>query len=209
MANRIEIGKEVGRGWELFKGNMGLLILVHLLMVVVSSCCFILAGPMLVGEFLIAQRLLKKDPDVPTVGNLFKGFEYFLNAFLCFLAVAIVCAIPVVQIIGVVAGPMMMIALMHIAFGKLSFADAVKKIFADIGTGPFWMLILTLFVSGLIAGLGALACGIGVLFTAPLAMCIGVCAYHSAYGDAASQPPPQPVADTPPLVDPPPPPVEP
>ena len=207
MAVKVAIGTEIGRGWELFKANMTLLILVGLLASLLAVLtCGILAGPMMAGQFLIIQRLLKKDPTVPAVGDLFKGFEHFLNTFVLIIVLAVisgVCAvIPGVNFVtGFISGALVSIGVMFVAFGKLSFSDALKKLMQEITTGPFWMLILTFIVANLIGGLGALLCGIGILFTLPIATCIYVCAYHSAYeGTAPEQPQP---------LDPPPPPVEP
>ena len=196
MTTKVEIGKEVGRGWELFKANMGLLIITNILMGLLCFCtCYILAGPMLAGQILIIQRLLKKDPTVPVVGDVFKGFDYFLNAFLCVLVMAVILAlfvvVPVVNAVAsMVLSSLSLIAIMFVAFGKLSFSDAMKKVMSEIKTGPFWMLILTFVVALLIGSLGIFVFGIGALFTMPLFTCICVCAYHTAYEGATDEPPP-------------------
>lgn len=196
MAAKVEIATEIGRGWELFKSNMGLLILVNLLAGVLALVtCGILAGPMMAGEVLIVQRLLKKDSAVPSAGDLFKGFEFFLDAFLFILVLGfilgVVVVIPGVNIVvGYVSSVFMWTGVMFVALGKMKFAEALKKVGNEITTGPFWTLILAGVVANLIGGLGVLACGIGVLFTVPLATCIIVCAYDAAYGNAnADQPP--------------------
>jgi len=192
MAKKVEIGTEISRGWELFKGNMGLLILATLLMGVCAVfTCLILLAPLMAGNFLIIQRLLKKDPAVPQVGDLFKGFDYFLNAFLFALVTGIIMVIPGVNILGILSVPLAGIGIMFIVFGKMGFAEAMKKIFNEISSGPFWLLILTTLIACIIGNLGLGVCGIGALFTWPLASCIIVCAYHTAYeGADAEQPPP-------------------
>ena len=209
MAKQIEIGTVIGRGWELYKGNMGLLILANLLLLVVSAfTCGVLAAPMIAGNYLIIQRLLKKDPVRPQVGDLFKGFEYFLNALLIMLVGIVASAIPVVNF---VVSPIMAIGIMFVVFGKMGFSDALNKIFSEIKTGPFWMLVLAVFLGHLIGGLGIFLYYVGALFTLPLGVCIVVCAYHAAYeGVDAGQPPPVIPPEVPPLVDqtPPPPPPE-
>lgn len=209
MTGNVDIGTEIGRGWELFKANMGLLILVSLLTAIIGVCtCGILAGPMMAGEFLIIQRLLKKDPVVPVVGDVFKGFSYFLNTFLCVLAFWIISGIcyiiPVVNVVaGMVLGAILAVSVMFVAFGKLSFTDALKKVFQEIGTGPFWMFLLTLIVANLIGGVGILLCGVGALFTVPLSVCIGVCAYHAAFeGTETAAPEPSPIEPPPPPSEP-------
>jgi len=195
---KIDIGSEIKRGWELFMapGNMVLLILVTLVAALLTLfSCLILAGPMVAGVFLIIQRLLKNDPEKPKVGDIFKGFDYFLNTFLFLLAGfcigAVLMLIPVLgQISGLILGELLSIGLMLIVFKKMSFVDALKKLVEGISTGPFWMLVLTLFIANIISSLGAIACLVGVLFTAPLAACIMVCAYNTAYGDTTPVPAP-------------------
>ena len=192
MAIQVDIGAEVKRGWELYKENMVLLILTGVLMIILGAFSFgILAGPMLAGQFLIIQRLLKKDATVPAIPDVFKGFEHFLNTFLFILVIAIISGV-CSRILGVnaggaVLGPIVSLGIMFVVFGKLSFSDALKKIGQEISTGPFWMLVLTLVIAGFIGGAGILLVGIGIFFTAPLAMCISVCAYHSAYESVASE----------------------
>ena len=94
MMTKVDIGCEIGRGWAVFKENMVLLILASLVAMLVGVLsCFILMGPMLAGMFLIVQRLLKNDPEKPKVGDTFKGFEYFVDTFLCILAIGIIVGI--------------------------------------------------------------------------------------------------------------------
>ena len=81
---KMEIGAEIGKGWRLFQADMGVLIVGGILATVVSAVtCGLLAGPLMVGMLLIAQRLLKNDPVKPQAGDVFKGFDSFVQA-LCF-----------------------------------------------------------------------------------------------------------------------------
>jgi len=194
MMTKIDIGTEIGRGWAVFKENMGLLILATLVAMLIGGVtCGILTGPMMAGVFLIVYRLLKNDPEKPKVGDVFKGFDYFLDTFLCFLVIMIATSIisailsgiiaPIGWVVSVVGGVFVDIAVLFVVFGKLKFVDALKKIVEDISTGPFWMLVLTIAIANLIGVLGVIACGIGVFFTLPIWICITVCAYLTAYGD--------------------------
>jgi len=205
MAAKIDLGKEISRGWELFKepGNIPLLVIVNLLAGIISLVtCGILAGPMMAGVLRIIQRLVDKDPVKPQIGDLFKGFDKFVDTLLFIVAILVVGGIlsfiPVIgQIATGVLGLFVVVGLMFVVIGKMSFADALKKIAAEAQTGPFWTLILTVFVANMISSAGIIACIIGVFFTAPLALCINVCAFNSAYSPAIPLEIPPP-ADTPP-----------
>lgn len=192
MATKVDIGNEVKRGWELFKDNKQLLILTTLVAFLLTIVtCGILGGPMLAGAIRIVHRLLKNDPNKPQVGDLFKGFEHFVDSFLCVLAIGVAMSIVmgITRVVGsavsLVGGALMSICLMYIVFGKLKFVDAMKKLFEEISTGPFWTLVLAMVVANLIGGVGVLACGVGVFFTMPIGLCIVVCAYLTVYGDGA------------------------
>ena len=198
MINKIDIGAEISRGWTVFKENMALLIPVALIAGLLGGLtCGILAGPMMAGVYLIIRRLLQNDPVKPQIGDVFKGFEYFVDTLLCVIAIAIIIGIlsfiPVVgQVVGFVGGAFSVTGVMFVALGKMKFADALKKIGQEVSTGPFWMFILTLVIAQLISGVGVIACVIGVFFTMPIGMCIAVCAYSTAFGDdpqALAQPP--------------------
>ena len=195
MVTKVDIGTEIKNGWELFKANMVLLILANLVAGLLTVfTCGILLGPMMAGLYLIIQRLLKKDPVTPQIGDLFKGFSYFLNTFLYMLILVVIMGvlgvIPVIgQLVSIVLSPLLLIGIMFIVFGQLSFSDALKKVIAELKAGgPFWMFVLVILIANFISGAGMIAFGIGTLFTAPLAACIIVGAYHTAYGDAAVAP---------------------
>jgi uncharacterized membrane protein len=87
---KMEIGTEFGKGWRLFQANMGVLIVGGILMSVVSAVtCGLLSGPLMVGLLLMAQRLLKNDPVKPQAGDVFKGFDSFVQALLLMVIVII------------------------------------------------------------------------------------------------------------------------
>lgn len=51
----------------------------------------------------------------------------------------------------------------------------------------FWQCVLLLLVSGLIAGVGLLACGVGMIVSAPVAFAMWCWAYEDLFGDMVSQ----------------------
>lgn len=132
---KVDIGSEFSRGWALFKENMGLLVVAGLLaMVLTIATCGLLSGPMTAGLFLVVERLLKNDPVKPQAGDIFKGFDFFVQSLLLFIILLalgfLLGIIPVVgQIVGLLLGSLMMWGMMLVAYQKLSAVDALKKIY--------------------------------------------------------------------------------
>lgn len=189
MKKEFDIGKCFSDGWALFKDNMGILIVGYLLVLVLSALTFgILAAPLLVGFFWMVDRLIKNDPIKPSAGDVFKGFSKFGPAFvayLLFIVVGLVASIiPVIgQIATFVISPLLMFALMHVAFEDLGAVDAFKKVINGVTSGEMLMPVVMGIIANLVGGAGVLLCCVGIVFTAPLAMTLYVCAYKRMNAD--------------------------
>ncbi len=181
-----------------FKKQAGLLIVAALIMLVLSGVTFgILSGPLLAGFLLIAKRLLDNDPQTPTAGDLFKGFELFLPAFLTLLfagvAIAVAMLLNVIPLIGqiayfavcVTAGPVAIWALTLVTYRRMGVVEAYATVFQRIKAGDFWMPLVFALLASIISGAGSLLCGVGVIVTAPFAICLIACGYRDAFGSAA------------------------
>jgi hypothetical protein len=198
MANKqIDIGVELGKGWELYKANMGLLVVASLIGMVISGfTCGILGGPMSAGVFLIVRRLLAKDPVKPQAGDVFKGFDYFLQAFLLFILLFVASFvlslvlnfIPVLgqlasMVVSIFIGSVMMWGILFVVHQKLTAIDAIQKLIEGLKSGEMMMPLLLGAVACFMSGLGVVACFVGLIFTAPFSYCCLGCAYETLYGD--------------------------
>lgn len=191
MAMKFDFGTEMSNGFNLFKENMWPMVIAGLVSSLLSSfSCGIIAGPMTVGMLLIIRRFLKKEQPAPEVGDLFKGFSFFLNSFLFILLFILVSVVlSFVPLLGQVAsfflGAFMWWGLMFIAFENLSVGDAIKKLINETTSGDFFLHLLFAVVAGLISSAGVLACCVGVFFTVPISYCMMVCCYEASYGKAS------------------------
>jgi len=114
---------------------------------------------------------------------LFKGFDFFLPAFLLFL---VVCAVmipvsmitgPLSSIAGLVAGTVTMFSYFLIVERKMDFWPAIVESYNMVKEN-FWVY-LGLYVVGWIgSALGFIACCIGIVVTAPYLSCVTVIAYR-------------------------------
>jgi len=200
---KIDIGAELEKGWKLFQPNMGLLIVAGLIATLVSAVtCGILGGPLMAGMFLMIRRLIRNDPAKPQAGDVFKGFDYFVQSLIlvvvCLLAICLLSMIPVLgQLVCVVVGSVMMWGVLFVTYQNLTAVDAIKKVFALLQSGEFTMPFIFGILASLVSGLGLIACVVGVFFTIPIGYCMMACCYETLFGaepeaaqpESASQPP--------------------
>jgi len=184
---KMEIGAELSKGWRLFQADMGVLIVGGILATVVSAVtCGLLAGPLMVGMLLIAQRLLKNDPVKPQAGDVFKGFDSFVQALLlsviATVAIMVLSILPIIgQLAGLIVCAVMMWALVFIAYEKATAIDAIKKVFELAKSGSFTVPLVFAVIASLIGSLGAIVCVVGIFFTLPLTYCLMACCYATLF----------------------------
>ena len=213
LVHNAQVGTCLSKGWKIYKENFGLILLATLITGLISFfTCNICAGPMLCGLFGILLALIRGQEQKPKVGDLFKGFSKFLPAFLvtlvlflCFTVIDIIFVI--VPLLGLLADlllcflypTIMVLAILLVADQNATFGEAFSTPLNMIGKKPFWSFFLVVFVASLIAGLGFMLCGIGLLFTMPIFYCMVAAAYDEAIGggDASPATPPAPEAEAP------------
>jgi hypothetical protein len=197
----VKFGEWIEKGFNLYKENFGILVLVSLIAVIVSGVTVgILAGPMAAGVLLIVFQLHDRKEPRPEVGNLFRGFDFFLNSFLFFViwGIAVFVAslvLGLVPCIGQVASlfvvfvahALLMFGLFLIVDRKMEFWPASVASFNMVKRN-FWPFLGFSIVSNLIGSIGAVACGIGVVFTLPIQVCILTVAYREIFDGKAIDP---------------------
>ncbi len=194
---QLDIGYEFGRGWNLFKQNMSVLVIASLIGTLLTLVtCTVLAGPLTAGMLLLVRRLTLNDPVKPEAGDVLKGFDYFLEAFVyCLLfIVSLILVVLVLQIIPVLgqlasfavslfAEAALVWGMMFVVFQKMTALDALKKLVSGITSGELLMPLVLGLLTSLLNRAGGVACGVGALFTIPLGYCVLVSAYETLYGD--------------------------
>jgi len=194
----VKFGEWIQQGWELYKDNIGVWIVASLLAVLISAATLgILSGPMMAGLVWMALVLVDRKEPKPQMGDVFKGFDYFLQSFLFFLvwgvimlAVSVVSLIPcigtlVVIAVSIVLHTALMFGLFLIVDKKMEFWPASMLSLNTVKPNFFPFLGL-LVVAMLIGHVGAIACGIGVIVTMPIAVCILAVAYRNVFGVQAA-----------------------
>ena len=190
----VKFGIWIEEGFNLYKDNFGPLVLASLLAILLSSVSFgILTGPMMAGLVLVSLDIVDRKQPQPSGGEVFRGFDYFLNSFLFFLVWGLIIGLgiailTVVFCLGLVlAAPIIYAAQAFLMFGlflivdrKMDFWPASMKSINTVKTN-FWPFLGVSIVAGLIGSLGGIACGIGVIFTLPIQVCIVAVAYRDVF----------------------------
>ena len=191
---QVNFSQWIEDGFNLYKENFKTLVLASIFLVVISMVtAFILAGPMLAGLALVTLGLRDKKKPKPEAGMVFRGFEYFLPAFL-FIAVwgiGIMVASVIVGVIPLIgqlaslfvaygAQAFLMFGLFLIVDRKMEFWPASLESINTVKAN-FWPLFGVSIVAGFIGSIGAIAFGIGVVFTIPIQGCILTVAYREVY----------------------------
>lgn len=173
---KLDFGKALSDAFGLLKGNLCLLIVTGLLSVLVSSFCFLLGGAMMMGMFFICDRLVTGEATKPQIGDLFKGFSFFvpglvLQLFGCLGVIACYIGIFITM-------PVAVIGMLRIIDKGVTIGEAIKFGFDLIFKQKQWMFILLLIVAGILSSLGIILCGVGMFVTLPLYYLILACGYR-------------------------------
>ena len=211
MTSGVQFEKWFTQGFELYKGSMGLLIVTTLLTALIADITIgILAGPMMAGLFMLTLRLHDRSEPVPQIGDLFKGFEHFANAFLLLLlalgvaiavwialaiAAVLVGWVPLLGGLAVWALYLLVMALscvvsLAICFSLCLMVDRGMDLKSSVTSSlekireDVWGYAGFAIVASLAASAGMLLCGVGVVVTLPFYACVVVVAYRDAWGHA-------------------------
>ena len=194
MANgKVDIGGWISEAFELYKANFALLCVATLLALLLSVfTCGVLAGPMWAGLTLILLRVSRNEQPAPQIGDLFKGFEFFLQSLLyvvvIFAASFILGFIPMLgQVAPMLLMPLVMFSVCLIVDRKLEFWPAIVTSFEKAKTEYVSLLVLWL-VASLISAAGAILCGVGAILTAPFSAIVAVVAYRHLFEGADAAP---------------------
>lgn len=191
--NKVDIGGWTVEAWELYKANFALMCLASLVAGLLGAfTCGVLAGPLWAGLTMIILRLLRKEFPAPKIGDVFKGFDFFLPALLLVVVIAVAfSAASFVPLIGQVAGiflwPLVMFAMCLVVDRKMDFWPAIQASYEKAKDDYVPLLLLSL-LSGVVVGVGALLCGVGVILTAPMGAAITVVAYRHLFEESGAMP---------------------
>lgn len=186
----IKIGEWLSLGWHVYAENWGVMTAASIIGGFLSVCTAgILAGPLLMSLQGMAFKTLKGER--PQLGDLFNFDGKFFQALLAFIVFAAIY-------VGLVSGRNELFALFSfvvdpfltigaaLTLGRLSdgqrdFAASLNDVARRLFTkdGLMWWIAGLVFM--LFAGMGSIACFIGLFVTFPWIVSAGAVAYRDTF----------------------------
>jgi uncharacterized membrane protein len=171
----MDVGKALQKTIDLYLKNFGLFFLAGLMVAIVSIVTIgILAGP-LIGGFIILVLKIERGEQAQ-FNEIFAHFDKFLPTLLigiiCMIIPMIIGMIPIIGLIfGIIAGPIISIifalAIAQAVDKGIEPIEALKKGYQCYMKEPIINWLYGLII-GIMSSIGAIACGLGVIFTLPL-----------------------------------------
>ncbi len=191
---QVDLSNWIKDGFDLYKNNFGILLIATLIFALLSGLSlFILAGPMGAGILLITLALHDNKEPKPEVGDLFKGFSFFLQSFLfilvwgilIFVASLIVGLVPFIGplasiCVQLAANTLIMFSMFLIVDKQMDFWPASMESINMVKTN-FWPFLALSVVAGVLGSIGAILLGIGIILTLPIYFCIITVAYRKVF----------------------------
>ena len=185
-------GDCIREGWAVVSSNLGLFVVSTLLYFGILIVAGIIPGvnvlsnlvltmPLTAGLYIIAFKSM--DNQGPAIGDLFGGFQNFIQLVLLNLVMGILIALGFILLIipGIYLAVSYTFALPLILERNMDFWTAMETSRKEIGQRWFQIFGfgILLFLLNL---LGAIALGIGLFVTLPITFCAIAIAYRKIFG---------------------------
>ena len=185
---QVSMGSWISKSWDLLFSDLGsfiLLALVYILVVSVASATivgqFIVMGPLAVGLFYVAFK--KMQGKAIQIGDISKGFNFFVAAVISNILITILTAIGFTFCIipGIIIAALYMFTPAFILDKNLDFWNAMEAS-RKVAQKHLFELSMFVIVLALINLLGLLVCVVGLLITFPLTILATAAAYEELVG---------------------------
>jgi hypothetical protein len=187
----VEIGRCIGRGWELVKANFWLLVGASFVAGLIAGggglpwigplVGLILGGPMMGGLFALILKRIRGQP--ATFGDAFAGFSLFLPLMLAQVVSGLLTGLGLLLCIlpGIYLCVSWIFVLPLVIDKKLDFWPAME-LSRKVVTKHWWAMFGLLLLCGLVAIAGLLACCVGIIVTTAVAEAAIMYAYEDIFG---------------------------
>ncbi len=186
----VNLGKWLSEGWQMVESDLGFFFLLGLiyagLLALLSGASvgigyFLVEGPLRIGFFYILFRKMRGEP--VEIGQISKGFEFFMAAVLSSLVSTLFVGLGLVFCIipGIVLMALYMFTAPFILEQNLDFWQAMEASRKLVNEHLFEFIIFVL-IQGLILFIGFLLCIVGLFIAIPLCLAATAAAYRDLVG---------------------------
>jgi hypothetical protein len=175
----VKIEDYLRKGYNIFRKQADLFLLfTALYLLSMPFGGFIISAPLSAGFFLVAHRLEKGERII--FENFFDGFKFFLPLLILTIVTGVIVIIGYFAFIipGIYLTVAYTFSIFFVIFGKMDFWNAMETS-RKLVHREWVSILLLVLVLGFLNFAGALAFGVGLLFTIP----ISFCALYAAFDD--------------------------
>ena len=179
---RVETSRWLGAGWQIVQQNIGTYMLMALLFGALAACVpVVLHGPLMVGFHIAFMRKIVRG--TMEVGDLFKGFNFFVPSLVASLLISIFTTIGFVFCIipGIVVSAMFMFTYLFILDKRMDFWPAMQASH-EIVKRNYVGFSLFIVATMLLNFVGILCLLVGILITIPITFAAITVAYREIVG---------------------------
>ncbi|MGE5528416.1 MAG: hypothetical protein ACM3X6_04650 [Patescibacteria group bacterium] len=190
------VGSYFGKAWDLlWRYPLVFILGVFLVNMISSAASGLLLGPVMCSIMFVTLKALRGT--APEFGDIFRGFDRFVDAFLAGLIVSLILGVSFILCFlpGLFLYPFFVLTYAFVIDGGLSWDKAISASWqtASRHYGKFLGFSVLSFLIGIS---GILVCCVGVLVTASIATMAGAVLYADMTGTlsapAGAVPPPTP-----------------
>ncbi len=179
---RVEIGRWIGEGWNVVTSDLAIFAAITLIYAVLFTAIpVVLHGPLMAGFYIACIRKMRTG--IVEVGDLFKGFNWFVPALITFVLASfftfigfLLCIIP-----GIVVAAVYMFPYLFIVDRGMDFWPAMQSSH-EIVKRNYFGFVMFVIACALFNLLGAIALGVGLLITVPVTFVAVAAAYRDNVG---------------------------
>jgi len=170
----------LGAGWELVKADLGNYLLISLLFFLLNGVPLI-QGALIAGFHIYTMKKLMRRPG--DVGDLFKGFNYFVPTLVASLLIGLFTFVGFLLLIipGLVVAAMYKFTYLFIVDKRMSFWQAMQASH-DVVRRDYFGFVMFLILVFLVNFLGFCCFFVGLLVTAPVTFAAITAAYSEIVG---------------------------
>jgi uncharacterized membrane protein len=179
---KAQTGRWISEGWQMVKADLGNFVLVAVVFTVVSGAVpMILQGAMMAGFHIYCmKKILGRNAEV---GDLFKGFNYFVPTLVASLLISLFAGLGTLACIipGLVIASMYKFTYLFIVDKRMDFWPAMQASHAVVKNDYFGFTMF-LIVMALVDLLGVLCCIVGIFVAVPVTVAAITIAYKEIVG---------------------------